>query len=86
MATKALLHQLIDELPDDAVDQAAHYLAQWAADPLLRSLLTAPGDEPAWRRPTVAALSALLGLPGALPGGALISDATFLATKFRAWA
>lgn len=46
MVTKAELHQLIDELPDGAVDEAAQRLAPLRS-PLARSLYSAtPDDEP----------------------------------------
>jgi hypothetical protein len=39
------LHRLVDELPDDAIDAAAEYLAALRDDPLLRTLLAAPWDD-----------------------------------------
>ncbi len=46
MVTKAELHQLIDELPEDATDAAGRLLTE-LRDPVLRSLLTAAEeDEP----------------------------------------
>ena len=46
MATKETLHRLIDELPDDEVDEAERYLrALQIEDPVLRSLELAPIDD-----------------------------------------
>ena len=44
MVTKAELHQLIDELPDGAVDEAAQRLAPLRS-PLARALYSAPPDD-----------------------------------------
>ena len=43
--TRDALYQLVDELPDDAMDAAAEYLAALRDDPLLRRLLSAPWDD-----------------------------------------
>ncbi|HZR98029.1 MAG TPA: hypothetical protein VFE37_04940 [Chloroflexota bacterium] len=45
MMTRDALYHLIDELPDDAMDAAAEYLAALRDDPLLRALLNAPWDD-----------------------------------------
>ena len=46
MATKETLHRLVDELPDDEVDEAERYLrALQIEDPVLRSLELAPIDD-----------------------------------------
>jgi hypothetical protein len=47
MMTRDALYQLVDALPDEAMEAAAEYLAALRDDPLLRRLLSAPwGDEP----------------------------------------
>lgn len=43
--TKADLHRLVDELPDNAVDVAGDLLRRAADDPDLARLLTAPWDD-----------------------------------------
>ena len=45
MMTRDTLYRLVDELPDDAMDAAAEYLAALRDDPLLRALLAAPWDD-----------------------------------------
>ncbi len=46
MATKDMLHRLIDTLPDSALDEAErHLMALQADDPMLRVLLAAPLDD-----------------------------------------
>jgi len=42
--TRAELHQLVDELPDEAVESASSLLRR-AADPTVRTLLAAPLDD-----------------------------------------
>jgi hypothetical protein len=42
--TRADLHRLVDELPDESVDAAGVLLAR-AKDPVLTSLETAPSDD-----------------------------------------
>jgi hypothetical protein len=44
MVSKAELHKLIDELPDELTDEAAQRLAE-LEDPVLRSMLLAPPDD-----------------------------------------
>lgn len=44
MTTKAELHHLIDELPDNATDEAARLLAA-LRDPLMQALFDAPEDD-----------------------------------------
>jgi hypothetical protein len=44
--TKEALHQLIDELPDDALEGVAHYLSSVRDDPMMHTLMAAPLDEP----------------------------------------
>lgn len=44
MTTKAELHRLIDDLPDNATDEAARLLAT-LRDPLMQALLSAPEDD-----------------------------------------
>ena len=45
MTTRAALHGLIDELPDDALDAADRSLRRLRDDPVLRAFLTAPEDD-----------------------------------------
>ncbi len=44
MTTKAELHHMIDELPDNATDEAARLL-RTLHDPLMQALLAAPDDD-----------------------------------------
>lgn len=45
MMTRDALYQLVNELPDEAMDAAAEYLAALRDDSLLRRLLSAPWDD-----------------------------------------
>lgn len=45
MATREALHQLIDWLPDDTLDEAARRLSPLYPDPALRAALLAPIDD-----------------------------------------
>ena len=49
MTTKDRLHQLVDDLPEgeiaDAAEQLLQYLRTYGADPLARKLLSAPIDD-----------------------------------------
>lgn len=45
MLTRDALYQLVDALPEDAMEAAAEYLAALRDDPLLRRLLSAPWDD-----------------------------------------
>jgi predicted transcriptional regulator len=47
VATREALHQLIDGLPDESLDEAARRLSPPYPDPVLRAALLAPiNDEP----------------------------------------
>ncbi len=45
MATREALHQLIDGLPDETLDEAARRLSPLYPDPALRAALLAPIDD-----------------------------------------
>jgi hypothetical protein len=45
MMTRDALYQLVDALPEGAMEAAAEYLAALRDDPLLRRLLSAPWDD-----------------------------------------
>ena len=43
--TRAELHELLDSLPDDRLDEARRRLAELVDDPVLRALMLAPIDD-----------------------------------------
>ena len=43
--TRAELHELLDSLPDDRLDEARQRLAELVDDPVLRALMLAPVDD-----------------------------------------
>ena len=43
--TRATLHELVDELPPESIDEAAASLARLHTDPVLRAFLMAPLDD-----------------------------------------
>ncbi len=45
MTTRAALHELVDRLPDDLLDRAAHTLATIQDDPVMRTLENASLDD-----------------------------------------
>ena len=43
--TRADLHELLDSLPDERLDEARRRLAELVDDPVLRALMLAPVDD-----------------------------------------
>ena len=43
--TRAELHELLDSLPDDRLEEARRRLAELVDDPVLRALMLAPVDD-----------------------------------------
>ena len=43
--TRAELHELLDSLPDDRLEEARRRLAELVDDPVLRALMLAPLDD-----------------------------------------
>ena len=43
--TRAELHELLDSLPDDRLEEAGRRLAELVDDPVLRALMLAPIDD-----------------------------------------
>lgn len=62
--TKAELHRLVDELPEEAVDAVGRLLERAAADPMLTVLDAAPWDDEPYTDKERAEDSKALKTPG----------------------
>ncbi len=76
MVTKAELHAIVDQLPDDVTDEAARRLEE-LRDPVLHALLTAPDDD---EPETAAERAAVDEARAALRAGKVV-DSTTLAHR-----
>jgi hypothetical protein len=72
MVTKAELHAIVDQLPDDLTEEAARRLDE-LSDPVLHALLIAPDDD---EPETAEERAAVDGAQQALRGGRVVDNAT----------